>query len=669
MIGSNIRNNEEKKPNSRKLEKLKDDFPEFFSKDGEFRMDRFKEFLEADEIDVSNEGYELNFLGKSYARYQSSLESETFIAPDIDHNEKDINKDSENMYIVGDNIDALRHLLKSYTGKIKCIYIDPPYNTGSDGFVYPDNFKFDKDEMAHTLGISDDEAKRILDMAGSSTDSAWLTFMYPRLELARELLSDDGVIFISIDDNEQANLKLICDEILGESNFIGMITVETADGVFGTRASGLDTSLVKVKDYVLVYSNNRLLNEFKPLYMPTAERFDTHYSIMVDQNLKRLRLLDYIKENNELNYYFSKYKLKPSLKNITKIMEIDKEFNDIIVYDLSDKIYQDVSFTLNIPEEVEARLSTGKIIKWNDYLLYKTKNGKGTIRYLKPFKESLRITDDYFPEYRRSVAIGDLWKDFDNDMKNIADEGSVYFDTRKPVRLIKQLIKWSNIESDSMIIDFFSGSATTAHSIMEINAENNTNHKYIMVQIPEKIDKSKPAYKSGFKTIDEIGRKRIESSAEKIKEETGADIDYGYKLFYLEDPESETLDKLIDFKEEIKLLSDDMVSSFDNDHSTGKEAILTTWVNEDGYGLIRKPETYMLNDYEASLIDNTIYLIDEGLKSEDLKILVRDIEDGSLNINRVVIYLHSFSFHILQEIRTNIKALKNSKNINLVERF
>lgn len=148
MIGKNLQDNLDIKVNSKKMEKLKDDFPEFFSKEGDFKLDLFKDFLKEEEVELTKEAYELNFLGKSYAKYESSLNTETYISPDVEHNEKPENKDSENVYIVGDNIDALKHLLGSYSGKIKCIYIDPPYNTGSDGFVYPDNFKFTADELA-----------------------------------------------------------------------------------------------------------------------------------------------------------------------------------------------------------------------------------------------------------------------------------------------------------------------------------------------------------------------------------------------------------------------------------------------------------------------------------------------------------------------------------------
>lgn len=203
---------------------------------------------------------------------------------------------------------------------------------------------------------------------------------------------------------------------------------------------------------------------------------------------------------------------------------------------------------------------------------------------------------------------------------------------------------------------------------MKLNEEDSSNRKYIMVQLPEKIDTNKPAYDSGYRTIDEIGRMRIKLAAEKIKNETKADIDYGFKLFYLEEPKEAVFDKLETFVPEFKLISDDMVSVFDNEHSSGNEAILATWINEDGYGLSRQSKTYKLNDYEANLMDDSLYLIDEGIKSEDIMLLVKQIEEGSLEINRVVIYVHSFDYKLITEIRNNIKVLKN-KDVSLIERF
>ncbi len=252
MIYDSLKHNEEVTPNSLELDALRENFPQYFDKDGQFMLDRFTEMLRANEMQITKEGYELKFLGKSYAKYQAGLETETVIVPDLEHNQaKPENKDSENLYIVGDNLDALQHLVKSYTGQVKCIYIDPPYNTGSDGFVYQDDFGFTVEQLVKKIGIDKEEAQRILDMQGKSSHSAWLTFMYPRLILARELLSDDGVIFISIDDKEQANLKLLCDDVFGAQNVVDTLVWEGKGG-------GQDsTFFVKLYESIICYARNK----------------------------------------------------------------------------------------------------------------------------------------------------------------------------------------------------------------------------------------------------------------------------------------------------------------------------------------------------------------------------------------------------------------------------
>lgn len=204
---------------------------------------------------------------------------------------------------------------------------------------------------------------------------------------------------------------------------------------------------------------------------------------------------------------------------------------------------------------------------------------------------------------------------------------------------------------------------------MQLNAEDGGNRKYIMVQLPEEIEKNKAAYKAGYRTIDEIGRERIRRAGEKIKEETKADIDYGFKIFYLDRAEDTTLDKLEEFSPELKLFADDMVSVFANDHAIGKDNILATWLMEDGYGLSVETEEYILNDYKASLIGKSLYIIEPELKSEDVMELIRRLEDDSLLVNRVVIYLHSVTFNVLNELRKNINVLRNNKNVALIERF
>lgn len=258
MIKDIINANEFILPSTNHIEVLKENFPACFKQDGSFDVERLKEYLN-DEISVSNEGYELKFLGKNYARLLASVDTTTVIIPDEEHNNMPENKDSQNIYISGDNLDGLKQLLKSYQGAIKCIYIDPPYNTGTDGFVYKDNFNFTSEELATKLSIEEEQANRILDLTkrGSASHSAWLMFMYPRLLLARDLLTDDGVIFISIDDNEQANCKLICDDVFGEENFVANIIVQA------NKRGQTYKQLAKTHEYILTYTKNVLteLNE------------------------------------------------------------------------------------------------------------------------------------------------------------------------------------------------------------------------------------------------------------------------------------------------------------------------------------------------------------------------------------------------------------------------
>ena len=501
------------------LSKLQAVFPQFV-RDGQVDFDSLKDFFASEHILAESEKYGLNWAGKSNAFKSLRTVSTGTLIPEPDQS---VNWDETgNVFIEGDNLEVLKLLQKHYREKIKMIYIDPPYNTGKD-FVYKDNFTAGIADYYEQTGQTQNGIKMTANTEKNGRyHSDWLTMMYPRLFLAKNLLTDDGVIFVSIDDNEVANLRLVMDEIFGEENFIGQITIETANGVFGTRATGLYSTLVKVKDYVVVYSKTNLEKKFQPLYMPTNERYDTHYSMIIDENLNRSSFLDYIEKTESIKKYFEKYKLKVSLDNISKIMQIDNAFNKIITGELSEKIYQDVAFSLNLPVDVDAQLGNGSIIKWKDYLIFKTNSGQGKVRQLIPFRDSLRITDDYTPEYRRSVAIGDLWEGFDNDMKNVSNEGISFFDTPKPLRLIKQLIKWCNISKNDMVLDFFAGSGTTAHAVMDLNADDEGSRKWISVQLPEVTDENSEAYKAGYKTISQITRERIRRAGQKIgKGDTG----------------------------------------------------------------------------------------------------------------------------------------------------
>lgn len=670
MIGQNLKSNQDKKPNSREMEKLKKEFPQFFTKDGEFKIDNFKDFLKEEEIELSKEGYGLEFLGKSYAKYLSSLESETYISPDLKHNEKDENKNSENLYIVGDNIDALKHLLGSYSGKIKCIYIDPPYNTGSDGFVYPDNFNFDSEELARTIGITEEEAERILNLSGKSTHSAWLTFIYPRLLLARDLLADDGVIFISIDDNEQANLKLICDEIFGEENKVGNLPT-----IMNLKGNQDEFAFAGTHEYTIVYAKHKENLIIKGLKIDDEEIISDwmiddigYYKkgaslISTGQNAPRdhrpkLRFPIFYKNGN----------LKLPEKHIlNSLYDSEKKvFNDVYLEKyIDDKKSEGYLPILPFVNEKKAswRWSYSKLQRQLDeVIITKTKNGISLNKKQRPELSDLPSkkvkTLLYKPEYSSGNGT--------NEVKNLFGIERL-FDNPKPIKLIEDFINIS-LNNNDIVLDFFSGSATTADALMQLNAEDGGKRKYIMVQIPEKIDKKKPAFKAGYKTIDEIGRERIKRAGKKIKNETGADIDYGFKLFYLEKPMEKTLDELEEFSDQLDFL-DDMVSVFDNDHASGKENILSTWLNEDGYGLSQSSDDYVLDEYRANLIGKSLYIIDSGLGSSDVMELIRRIEEGSLIINRIVVYLHSINFSVLQELRTNLSVLRNNKNISLIERF
>ncbi|ELC8433707.1 site-specific DNA-methyltransferase [Clostridium perfringens] len=626
MIREQIYKNEYVSPNTKELEFLKKNFPHFFDKEGNFLMDRFQSMLKSEEVSIQKEGYELNFLGKSYARFQTSTETETVIVPDIEHNNQDLNKDSENLYIIGDNLDALKHLLRSYSNKIKCIYIDPPYNTGSDGFVYPDNFSFNAETLSQRMGVTEDEANRIIDMRGKSTHSAWMTFMYPRLILSRDLLSDDGVIFISIDDNEQANLKLMCDEIFGEENFVALLTRKALHTV---RNTSIDAN--KNTDFILCYLKNReYYNKHKEVWL--RWRTDKSANYPYDDNDGK-----------------GKYKLDPIYaRNYAK--PYSYKFRNGLIWEAPSGSYPRYS------------LETLRELEQSNELYFSETGTVSAKRYLMRVQEG-----QPFDALLRTEVVG-YNSDGTKELTNLLNEEKL-FSQPKPTKLIAYLLSLQN-KKDSLILDFFSGSATTAHAVMKLNSEDGGNRKYIMVQIPETISQDKPAFKAGYKTIDEIGRERIKRAAEKIKEEKNADIDYGFKLIKLKDVNQNTLDKILDFNpDNNKMFTEDYVSDFAYGETSGKDVILTTWLNQDGYGLHAKSEKLKLVNYTVDVYENSIYIINEGITSSDIMKLVEKVENNNLNINRVVVYPYSLTFSLMHEMRNNLKYLRNNKELTLIERY
>src|SRR5699024_2061210 len=272
MTDKEIITNDIKVPN-KDMEVLRKHFSHCFDKNGNFQIEKFKQSISENEISFSKESYSMDWLGKSYARLLASDPATTLLKEDKEHNQKPENKDAENLLLKGDNLEVLKHLTNAYYKKIEMIYIDPPYNTGGDGFVYQDDRKFSIEELQDLAGIDKERAQRILDFTQSKSNShsAWLTFMYPRLYIAKQLLKEDGVIFISIDDNEMPQLKLLMDEIFGEENFVDTIIWEKKYAPENDARWFSDNH-----DYILVYSSNKAI--WSPNLLPRTEEQNKRYT-------------------------------------------------------------------------------------------------------------------------------------------------------------------------------------------------------------------------------------------------------------------------------------------------------------------------------------------------------------------------------------------------------
>jgi len=369
--------------------------------------------------------------------------------------------------IEGDNYHALTCLNYTHKGKVDIIYIDPPYNTGSDGFKYKD--------------------KRILDKYPDGTEvpadhplrhSYWLSFMKKRLNLAKNLLNDKGVIFINIDDNELAQLKLLCDEIFSEKNFIALLVIESGE-VFGTKAAHIEKTFVKVKDYILVFAKNKsLINNKQPLFDEARELYDSHYNTIIEKaknSFVKKSLPKFLKDVRWVEKLFNENKLEINSENINRLMKMNDKFREYIFTDLANKLYADAPFNKKI-DNSNYKAQTPFIFE--DKILFKTSSG--SLRMYIPFSDTLRQSDDFTFQFTRTTIRGDLWKNFHFDMRNVQDEGKTDFKNgKKPVRLIRQLLKWFN-KPNSIVFDFFAGSGTAGQAVMELNEEDGGRRQFIL---------------------------------------------------------------------------------------------------------------------------------------------------------------------------------------------
>lgn len=633
--------NDSATPNSREMAVLKENFPSCFKADGSFDIERFKEFL-SDKIAVTGEGYELKFLGKNYARLLASIDTTTVVVPDEEHNSKPENMNSENIYISGDNLDGLKHLLKSYSRQVKCIYIDPPYNTGTDGFVYNDQFNFTVEELSEKLSISEEQAQRILDLTkrGSASHSAWLMFMYPRLLLARDLLKDNGVIYISIDDNECHNLKLLCDDVFGEENFVGNFVINSTPNARDYGHIG------KMHEYCLFYVKNN--EETETNMLPDT---DKNFKYIDDKGGFNIHPLynsnEAFHKGNRPNlfYPFYLYLDEPCEDGFFKI-GLEERDNSIEIYPPK-SLRNNVQFVWRWGKEKARRYMNQEIIGYrtnsDEYrIVQKMRHNEKLIRSI--------LSDTKYSSRRGTAEVEELL-------------GGKIFSFPKPLSLISDLIK-VGMNEDDIIVDFFSGSATTAHSVMQLNAEDSGRRKFIMVQIPEPVLPNSDAEKAGYKTIDEIGMERIRRAATEIKEDypdTTADL--GFKHYTLVEPEQNTLDKLEKFDPtENKLFADkDILSDF------GKPTVLATWLVRDGYGLTADAEELNFAGYNGYYIGKHLYLIDPELSNKAIEAIVVKYEtDGSFNPENVVLFGYSFTWTEMEALKINLKRLKDTeKNLRI----
>jgi adenine-specific DNA-methyltransferase len=641
MIKDIMNANDSATPNCREMAVLKENFPSCFKADGSFDIERFKEFL-SDKIAVTGEGYELKFLGKNYARLLASIDTTTVVMPDEEHNSKPENMNSENIYISGDNLDGLKHLLKSYSGQVKCIYIDPPYNTGTDGFVYNDQFNFTLEELSEKLSISEEQAQRILDLTkrGSASHSAWLMFMYPRLLLARDLLKDNGVIYISIDDNECHNLKLLCDDVFGEENFVGNFVINSTPNARDYGHIG------KMHEYCLFYVKNN--EETETNMLPDT---DKNFKYIDDKGGFNIHPLynsnEAFHKGNRPNlfYPFYLYLDEPCEDGFFKI-GLEERDNSIEIYPPK-SLRNNVQFVWRWGKEKARRYMNQEIIGYrtnsDEYrIVQKMRHNEKLIRSI--------LSDTKYSSRRGTAEVEELL-------------GGKIFSFPKPLSLISDLIK-VGMNEDDIIVDFFSGSATTAHSVMQLNAEDSGRRKFIMVQIPEPVLPNSDAEKAGYKTIDEIGMERIRRAATEIKEDypdTTADL--GFKHYTLVEPSSDTLDKLEKFDPtENKLFADkDILSDF------GKPTVLATWLVRDGYGLTADAEELNFAGYNGYYIGKHLYLIDPELSNKAIEAIVVKYEtDGSFNPENVVLFGYSFTWTEMEALKINLKRLKDTeKNLRI----
>ncbi|WP_418637599.1 site-specific DNA-methyltransferase [Winogradskyella sp.] len=474
------------------IEKLKQLFPEIVT-EGKIDFKVLQDVL-GEDIEEEDEYYRFTWAGKAQARREAHKPSTGTLRP---VREESVDWDTtENLYIEGDNLEVLKLLQKSYAGKVKMIYIDPPYNTGKD-FVYKDNYKDNLKNYQEQTGQIDSDGNKL--STNSDSDgryhSNWLNMMYPRLRLARNLLKDDGVIFMSIDDNEAHNLKKIADEIFGETNFESDIAWRRRHN----QPNDKTKMVAKVSECILVYAKNtKYLKEKK-----------TYYGLPLSEN----RISDYTNSDNDPKGGWSSNPWKAAVGRGGSSYEIITK---------SGKVYTETWY--GSKETFEEHIKNNRVHWTND--------GDGYPR-IKIYLDEAKLSGQAGINFFTHEKFGSN-QEGSSELQDLMKEDGL-FDNPKPTKLLKSLIKLATAKDGDIVLDFFSGSAGVGDSIYQLNEDENTKRKFILVQLPERTDEKSKAYKSGYKTITEIGKERIRRAAKKIAEENSEKAkDLGFKVFKLD---------------------------------------------------------------------------------------------------------------------------------------
>ena len=632
-------------------------FAHCFSKEGAFDFEKFKVILQQKEVDFFTESYSLQWLGKQYARLLATDPTTTLLRADEAHNTLPENTYSQNLLLKGDNLEVLKHLTNAYYEKVKMIYIDPPYNTGSDGFVYQDDRKFTVVQLAQLAGVTEEVAQRILSFTQSKSNShsAWLTFMYPRLYIARQLLKDDGVIFVSIDDNEVAQLKLLMDEVFGEDNFVGQVTI--VNNPRGRDYGGI----ANMHEYLLVYSKTYITDlnglDDKDKNFPYKDKIGgfelrelrNRNIAFTDENRPNLYYPFYINPNNKLDNGLLEISLEKKEGYVKVLPKKSQGFNTVWRWG-KDKSLENLNINI-----------AGKEMQDGGYMI------------VEKYRKTTKMARSVWAGKEDNSEKGTLL------LKELF-EGKKVFDFPKSRDMIKKIISIGSNPND-LILDFFAGSGTTADAVMQLNAKDEGNRRFILVQIPELIDKkkNKTAYEAVLSfpslvsrhsslpaepTIFDITKERLLRVAAKLKAEKNdlfntKAVDLGFQIY-------ETFPIWDNYEFEAKEYDPSLIL-FDESQLTDTDlrALLLTWKTYDGIPLTESLAPVDLAGYEGYYGFDKLYLMHRGFSTESLKVLLEMMDNTpDFNPTTIVAFGYHFESAHLRQIAENIKAYANKKNIN-----